>query len=62
MSAPEIIMLTAEDLPVFCPPAGKSLWDQHPRVFLPLDKHGECRCPYCGAHYRLHGESKGQHA
>lgn len=41
------------DLPVHCPLPGMSLWNSHPRVYLPLRETGEARCPYCGALYIL---------
>jgi uncharacterized Zn-finger protein len=41
------------DLPVHCPLPGMSLWNSHPRVYLPLKEAGEARCPYCGAVYIL---------
>ncbi len=45
--------ITVKDLPLHCPLPGASLWNSHPRVFLPIDKSGEERCPYCGALYVL---------
>jgi uncharacterized Zn-finger protein len=45
--------VTAADLPVHCPLPGMSLWNSHPRVYLPLAEAGEARCPYCGALYVL---------
>ena len=45
--------ITPKDLPLHCPLPGASLWNSHPRVFLPIDKSGEERCPYCGALYVL---------
>jgi uncharacterized Zn-finger protein len=45
--------VTAADLPLHCPPPGTSLWNSHPRVYLPLGENGEARCPYCGALYVL---------
>jgi uncharacterized Zn-finger protein len=45
--------VTAADLPVHCPLPGMSLWNSHPRVYLPLEEAGEARCPYCGALYVL---------
>jgi uncharacterized Zn-finger protein len=41
------------DLPVHCPLPGMSLWNSHPRVYLPLKEAGEARCPYCGTVYIL---------
>lgn len=45
--------VTTADLPVHCPLPGMTLWNSHPRVFLPLEETGEARCPYCGALYVL---------
>lgn len=41
------------DLPLHCPMAGMSLWNSHPRVFLPIEETGQAKCPYCGAQYVL---------
>lgn len=43
--------VTVDDLPVSCPMPGMYLWNSHPRVFIPLHKTGEGKCPYCGAEY-----------
>lgn len=43
----------ASDLPVHCPMEGTSLWNSHPRVYIPLDNATEAKCPYCGALYKL---------
>lgn len=45
--------VTRADLPLHCPMENTSLWDSHPRVFLPIEDSGESRCPYCGAMYVL---------
>ena len=45
--------ITRADLPLHCPMKGMSLWNSHPRVYLPIDRTGEERCPYCGAVYVL---------
>ncbi len=44
------------DLPLACPMPGMYLWNSHPRVYLPIEKTGWAKCPYCGAEYTL-GES-----
>ncbi|AGA90479.1 hypothetical protein Thimo_1702 [Thioflavicoccus mobilis 8321] len=43
------------DLPLSCPRPEDSLWNMHPRVYLPIEDepNGEVTCPYCGARYRL---------
>ena len=45
--------VTRKDLPLHCPMKGMSLWNSHPRVYLPIEQTGEARCPYCGAVYVL---------
>jgi uncharacterized Zn-finger protein len=42
-----------KDLPLHCPMEGTSLWNSHPRVYLPIEDTGQARCPYCGAIYTL---------
>ncbi len=46
--------ITRADLPLHCPLDGMSLWNSHPRVFLPIERTGgRATCPYCGAEYVL---------
>ena len=45
--------VTRADLPLSCPMPGMSLWNSHPRVYLPIEERGQERCPYCGALYIL---------
>jgi uncharacterized Zn-finger protein len=45
-----------DDLPLFCPTQDMSLWNAHPRVYIPVDRIGEARCPYCGTLYKFTGE------
>jgi uncharacterized Zn-finger protein len=47
--------VTRAQLPLHCPMDGMSLWNSHPRVFLPIEDTGEVQCPYCGAQYILKG-------
>ncbi len=47
--------VTRADLPLHCPMPGMSLWNSHPRVFLPIEEEGESMCPYCGAYFVLVG-------
>jgi uncharacterized Zn-finger protein len=42
-----------EDLPLSCPMPQMQLWNSHPRVYLPIEKTGWAKCPYCGAEYNL---------
>jgi uncharacterized Zn-finger protein len=48
-----VVQVTRADLPLSCPRPGDSPWSLHPRVFLPVEKSGEERCPYCGTRYLL---------
>lgn len=41
------------DLPLHCPLPDMSLWNSHPRVYIPVAEQGEARCGYCGALYTL---------
>ena len=41
------------DLPLHCPTEQMSVWNSHPRVYLPIEKTGKAKCPYCGADYVL---------
>lgn len=45
--------ITRKDLPLHCPLPGTSLWNSHPRVYLPIERSGEERCPYCGTLFVL---------
>ncbi|MGE0385355.1 MAG: zinc-finger domain-containing protein [Gammaproteobacteria bacterium] len=47
--------VTRADLPLHCPLPSMSLWNSHPRVFLPIEATGRAKCPYCGAEYTLNG-------
>lgn len=41
------------DLPLCCPTPAMTLWNSHPRVYLPIETTGTAKCPYCGAEYVL---------
>ena len=45
--------VASADLPLACPMPGMHLWNSHPRVFLPIEKTGWAKCPYCSAEYTL---------
>ncbi len=48
------IEVKADDLPVHCPASGSSLWNSHPRVYIPVRENGgEGKCPYCGTIFKL---------
>lgn len=48
-----VYQVTRADLPLSCPTPEMALWNSHPRVYLPIDKDGECECPYCSAKFIL---------
>ncbi len=50
---PKRYEITRDQLPLHCPLDEHSLWNTHPRVFLPIEETGEAVCPYCGAEYVL---------
>jgi uncharacterized Zn-finger protein len=45
--------ISSNDLPLHCPMPKMSLWNSHPRVFLPVAKGSKAKCPYCGTEYVL---------
>lgn len=48
------IEVKAQDLPIHCPTEGSSLWNSHPRVYVPVEENGGVAvCPYCSAIYKL---------
>jgi uncharacterized Zn-finger protein len=58
---PKLVEVTAKDLPLHCPLPSQKLWNTHPRVYLPVEKTKEARCPYCGTLYKYVGEASGGH-
>lgn len=48
----QIIEVSESDLPISCPMPDVTLWNQHPRVFIPIE-NGEGHCPYCGNLFRV---------
>lgn len=59
MTEATVVELLAKDLNaqggVFCPnpKAGMKVWNSHPKVYLPVGRTGQAKCPYCGTVYRL---------
>ncbi len=49
------VIVSPAELPLHCPRPDESLWNSHPRVFLPIDstRGQQAECPYCGTRYRL---------
>jgi uncharacterized Zn-finger protein len=52
-NAQEQYTVTPQDLPLACPMPDMTLWNSHPRVYLPIEATGFAKCPYCGAEYTL---------
>ncbi len=48
-----VVKVSRDQLPLSCPLPEESLWNMHPRVFLPIEKTGEAVCPYCSTRYIL---------
>jgi len=47
------IHIKAKDLPLSCPTDDMTLWNAHPKVYLPIEKTGKETCPYCGTQFIL---------
>jgi uncharacterized Zn-finger protein len=47
------VVVTRAQLPLHCPLPAMSLWNSHPRVFIPIEATGKARCPYCGTDFEL---------
>lgn len=46
--------VTRKDLPLHCPMDQHSLWNSHPKVYMPIEEQGgRAKCIYCGAEYVL---------
>jgi uncharacterized Zn-finger protein len=52
-NANERYEVTPADLPLACPMPSMSLWNSHPRVYLPIEPTGFAKCPYCSAEFVL---------
>ena len=52
-NAETLVEVTADQLPIHCPMPDTSLWNSHPRVFIPLDDSPQATCSYCGTVFRL---------
>lgn len=56
------IEVSAANLPLHCPTPDMALWNSHPRVFIPVEKLGTARCPYCSTLFKFKGDlPKGHH-
>ena len=52
-NASKVYKVRRSDLPLHCPMPDSYLWNSHPKVFLPIEKTGTAKCPYCSATYEL---------
>ena len=52
-AAVQTLEIGHSELPLFCPRDDTTLWSQHPRVYLPIEKDGDILCPYCGTRFIL---------
>jgi len=50
------IEVTEKDLPLHCPMPNTPLWNAHPKVYIPVGKLAEARCPYCSTLFKFKGE------
>ncbi len=48
------VTVSAEELPICCPPKEEKAWSLHPRVYLKPDSDGVAICPYCSTRYHVH--------
>ncbi|WP_159991828.1 zinc-finger domain-containing protein [Pelistega ratti] len=57
---PEVIEITAQDVPLYCPPPNAPRWRLHPRVFLDIAHSPDhsATCPYCSTTYTLKAGEK----
>jgi uncharacterized Zn-finger protein len=46
-------VIKRSELPLSCPNDHVTLWNGHPKVYIPLAESKEETCPYCGTHYTL---------
>ena len=52
-STESLFKIKSEQLPLHCPLPEMSLWNQHPKVYLPIEDSGKEKCPYCGTEFIL---------
>jgi uncharacterized Zn-finger protein len=48
-----VFHINKKQLPLHCPLPEMSLWNQHPKVYLPIEESGRAKCPYCGSEFIL---------
>lgn len=47
------VKVTTAMTPLCCPLPSMTLWNMHPKVYLPLDEDQSATCPYCETHYTV---------
>jgi uncharacterized Zn-finger protein len=52
----KVIHVNSKDLPLSCPMPSMTLWNAHPKVYLPIQDSKQEICPYCGTKYQLDEE------
>ncbi len=52
-SKESVFQIKKGQLPLHCPLPEMSLWNQHPKVYLPIEETGKAKCPYCGCEFIL---------
>ncbi len=55
-SAKKEYIIHPSDLPLSCPTDEMTLWNAHPKVYLPIEETGMEVCPYCGSKFILKKE------
>jgi uncharacterized Zn-finger protein len=48
-----VFHIKKDQLPLHCPLPEMSLWNQHPRVYIPIEDSGKGKCPYCSSEFIL---------
>ena len=48
-----VIEVNVKQLPLSCPTNEMTLWNAHPKVYLPIEQSGQEICPYCGTKFIL---------
>lgn len=48
-----VVLVTRDQLPMHCPPPNTTLWDGHPKVYIPLEDNPTASCSYCGTQFKL---------
>jgi uncharacterized Zn-finger protein len=59
-NAERVYVVRRSDLPLHCPMPDSYLWNSHPKVYLPIEKTGRAKCPYCSASYELQEDAQAE--